>query len=436
MSIQYIQFPDNNKAVELTKSVYSKYKHGGGNEFIKNNLGFVAYDSDKNDKLVGHVFVNNSKDKGFIFNLEVMKEYRNRGIGTKLLDLAVKKLGGYDLTVKKNNETAISIYEKYGFKLVRVTPKGELYMKLESNSIKEEKIMSSKWNYKYIVLESDDEEKKDKEDDKKDDDKDETTSKDNKKDSDDDDKEKESKKKKDDDDDDDDDEKKKEDHDDDDSEDSEKKKNKLKYDIDLDDDDAEDYTSDDFDSDDQEDNELQLSISGDPDIDNAEPEPVSEDHPHIIAAYAIAILRNNFLHIKTHYIGSLIREDIRRYFYDIEDMVGCVADFCSDENINLDNLSNAKDHCAQLPIEKELQYNDQQACNAVVSNISTVLDILDRATTDSNPKHYTVTFINEKLIIPLVKILSTFKKSSASINAVNASNIVSNKTPINDVEIQ
>lgn len=70
-----------------------------------------------NDKVIGQVFVGNekTKDRGFITGLWVEKSYRRSGLGTRLLDDAVKTYDGIDLTVLKDNKEAINLYEKYGF---------------------------------------------------------------------------------------------------------------------------------------------------------------------------------------------------------------------------------------------------------------------------------------------------------------------------------
>lgn len=81
----------------------------------KNSFGSVLVDN-KTGKLQGYVFVGNKKDKGFIYDLTVQPEYRGRGLGKKLLDDAVKKYGGYDLIVDKDNTIAFNMYKKYGFK--------------------------------------------------------------------------------------------------------------------------------------------------------------------------------------------------------------------------------------------------------------------------------------------------------------------------------
>ena len=116
-----------------------------GTEYMKNDKDLKKYYrklnrdtigemliNEENGDLIDHVFVwKTPENKGFIFNVEVNPKYRGNGYGKILLDDAVKDLGGIDLTVKKDNKVAISMYLKYGFEIVdSVNDDTEYYMKL------------------------------------------------------------------------------------------------------------------------------------------------------------------------------------------------------------------------------------------------------------------------------------------------------------------
>lgn len=111
-SSQSVNFPSP-KAIELLKQDKEASKFLDYD--LKNSFGSVLIDN-KTGKLQGYVFVGNKKDKGFIYDLTVQPEYRGQGLGKKLLDDAVKKHGGYDLIVDKDNTIAFNMYKKYGFK--------------------------------------------------------------------------------------------------------------------------------------------------------------------------------------------------------------------------------------------------------------------------------------------------------------------------------
>lgn len=138
--LEYLDIEKNKNIIDkyLNESEYKKwikYVH----EYYK---GEIVIDKEK-DKLVGHIFIgNHKKDEGFISGLDVNKKYRGYGIGKKLLDDAVKKYGGVDLTVDKDNEIALKLYKNYGFAILGYGNKkdnSDYYMKLKSKITKKER---------------------------------------------------------------------------------------------------------------------------------------------------------------------------------------------------------------------------------------------------------------------------------------------------------
>lgn len=101
-------------------------------EVVRDYAGEILVSKD--DELIGHVFVGDNKDKGFITDLVVEKKYRKLGFGKKLLDSAINKYGGADLTVSKTNKVAIDMYKKRGFVIDTSRNPGKYmhYMVLES----------------------------------------------------------------------------------------------------------------------------------------------------------------------------------------------------------------------------------------------------------------------------------------------------------------
>jgi ribosomal protein S18 acetylase RimI-like enzyme len=128
---------DKNTTVKYLKQRNSKYTN-----YLDNYIGEIIVDQDK-DKLAGQVFIGKkgTKDEGFITGLEVYKPYKNKGLGSKLLDDAVKKYNGIDLTVYKDNDIAIRMYKKYGFVILGPgnTKNNDYYMKLKSKVSKSDK---------------------------------------------------------------------------------------------------------------------------------------------------------------------------------------------------------------------------------------------------------------------------------------------------------
>ena len=97
--------------------------------------GDILIDTSEN-ALIGRVLIGNKKDKGFITDLVVDKKYRGLGFGNMLLDSAINKYNGVDLTVKKNNSIAIDMYKKRGFVVDDSLSVGKdmHYMRLKSHN--------------------------------------------------------------------------------------------------------------------------------------------------------------------------------------------------------------------------------------------------------------------------------------------------------------
>ena len=107
----------------------------------KDCIGEIIVDTNS-DELAGYVFVNNKKDKGFIFNLIVIPKYRKQGLGRTLINDAVNKLHGVDLTVNKDNTVAVNLYKSNGFVIVGDgNSNKEYYMKLKSKLTKDDKVI-------------------------------------------------------------------------------------------------------------------------------------------------------------------------------------------------------------------------------------------------------------------------------------------------------
>ena len=93
------------------------------------------------NKMIGRILVGDKRDKGFITDFIIDKEYRGNKLGSKLLDDAINKYGGYDLLVDKDNKLAIDMYRKRGFETAK-TYKNQYYMVLK-NKINESCIEES-----------------------------------------------------------------------------------------------------------------------------------------------------------------------------------------------------------------------------------------------------------------------------------------------------
>ena len=74
-------------------------------------------------KIVGYLNFYLMYEKIEIANFNVLEEYQNKHIGTKLITYLIDKYNNVDnitLEVKESNDKAIHIYEKMGFKKVSI----------------------------------------------------------------------------------------------------------------------------------------------------------------------------------------------------------------------------------------------------------------------------------------------------------------------------
>jgi len=74
-----------------------------------------------NGEIIGSVLGGYDGRRGMVYHLAVAREYRNRGVGTALMDtleirLRAKGCLRYYLLVTKDNSEAREFYEKYGWK--------------------------------------------------------------------------------------------------------------------------------------------------------------------------------------------------------------------------------------------------------------------------------------------------------------------------------
>lgn len=112
------------KKVPISKASIKKY--GSLKQSVAHldprDSGYIFIDSD--DDFVAFVAVDDRKeDSGDLANynwiteIEVAPKYRGCGLSKQLLDIATGELKGDFLTVSYDNEVAINLYKKYGFKI-------------------------------------------------------------------------------------------------------------------------------------------------------------------------------------------------------------------------------------------------------------------------------------------------------------------------------
>ena len=96
---------------------YSGFENELSNETA--NFLVAVYDSTE----IGYIGFHTVLDEGYVANIAVLPEFRRHGIAGVLLENAIeicreKSLAFLSLEVRKSNEKAISLYNKFGFKNV------------------------------------------------------------------------------------------------------------------------------------------------------------------------------------------------------------------------------------------------------------------------------------------------------------------------------
>lgn len=110
-----------NKNVDISslKDIFNEYQENYSfvdSDFLK------IYSYVTNDKVVAFLLFNVMYEKCEIVNIFVLKEYRNKGIASKLINEITNDytVDNITLEVSMLNKNAINLYEKLGFKKIAV----------------------------------------------------------------------------------------------------------------------------------------------------------------------------------------------------------------------------------------------------------------------------------------------------------------------------
>lgn len=115
------EIPYNQENINKYKSKDNLLRHARYIKGLTNGIFLL----DNSNNLVGYI----AWEKDTIIALEVISDYRNNGIATKLISKAVDN-GVNKLTVRKNNINAINLYKNLGWKIDKETDK-IYFMKLK-----------------------------------------------------------------------------------------------------------------------------------------------------------------------------------------------------------------------------------------------------------------------------------------------------------------
>lgn len=88
--------------------------------WIENLITEYSFVALHDDIIIGYVASNDI----YIFSFDVLKEYRNQGIGRSLLEKCIQSHESYiSLHVRISNDNALHLYQTIGFKIIGIIPK-------------------------------------------------------------------------------------------------------------------------------------------------------------------------------------------------------------------------------------------------------------------------------------------------------------------------
>ena len=88
---------------------------------------------ENNRNIIGCVLLMNKDDGKILDEIYIDKQYRNKGIGTNIVDNIIKENDKIYLWVYKENIAAITLYKKLGFS-IRDTTETRYYMEYKNNN--------------------------------------------------------------------------------------------------------------------------------------------------------------------------------------------------------------------------------------------------------------------------------------------------------------
>ncbi len=95
-------------------------------KLLKNKLLFIKL-VDETEKILGFaISIEGVKNRANIINLLIREEYQHQGLGSLLLKRTLKEIKNKNkfksiiLNVKTDNDVAIHLYQKYGFKVIKI----------------------------------------------------------------------------------------------------------------------------------------------------------------------------------------------------------------------------------------------------------------------------------------------------------------------------
>lgn len=147
---------DINRLIEYKKRTIYEYAKDLSNEEIDKINKYVTSEIPKlindscniivDNKIVGCLLLTNKDDGKLLDEIYLEEEYRDKGIGTKIIKNILNNNDIVYLWVYKENKKAISLYKKLEFYAIEET-ESRYYMKYSKG------VNSTKWKYQLVSVE-------------------------------------------------------------------------------------------------------------------------------------------------------------------------------------------------------------------------------------------------------------------------------------------
>lgn len=133
--IDYIKSAKLYSIFQFSKDISQEEKDRMYNYVDKHISSEVEYYKiiENNRNIIGCVLLMNKDDGKILDEIYIDKQYRNKGIGTNIIDNIIKENDKIYLWVYKENIAAITLYKKLGFS-IRDTTETRYYMEYKNNN--------------------------------------------------------------------------------------------------------------------------------------------------------------------------------------------------------------------------------------------------------------------------------------------------------------
>lgn len=112
---------DKERIIELGKLISDNFDRVNNIDKIIEDKEIIGYYED--DILVGFIIFKTLYDVTDLLYIVVDEEYRNKKIGSKLMDYLINNSKKIMLEVRCDNKSAINLYKKYNFMIINIRKK-------------------------------------------------------------------------------------------------------------------------------------------------------------------------------------------------------------------------------------------------------------------------------------------------------------------------